>query len=118
MKRLVIAFLSLIFIAGCASRATAMNRLELGMTKKQVISTLGTPHSTSAPGEGVEMMQYRFAADAMASAYWVYSDYFVMLKNGAVVKYGEGMGQNLGVDLNVKKSGLTRPHILVRRRCG
>jgi hypothetical protein len=104
MKRLIIALMAVLLIAGCASRATSMNRLELGMTKQQVIKTLGTPHSTSAPGEGVEVMQYRFAADAMASAYWVYSNYFVMLKNGAVVKYGKGTGQNLGVDLDVKKT--------------
>jgi len=75
-------------LSGCTSRATAMNRLSVGMTKQQVISILGKPSSTAAPGNGVELLRYTFKDGSWARATMVDNEYFVLLRNGTVEQYG------------------------------
>jgi hypothetical protein len=47
-------------LVGCAS-APKMNHLSVGMTKREVFSVLGSPASTAAPGNGVEILRYELA---------------------------------------------------------
>jgi len=65
-----------------------MNRLSIGMTKKEVISAMGDPSSTAAPGEGVEILRYELSPTVAAAEYHVTQEYYVKLINGRVDSYG------------------------------
>jgi len=40
--------LAALLVIGCAASAKKMNRLQLGMTKQEVLGAIGTPDSTSS----------------------------------------------------------------------
>lgn len=87
MKRRFVLLLSLGFV-GCATTST-INNISLGMTKVEVIKTIGNPNSISAKGD-LEYLKYNFAplirdADDSRNSY----DYFVRLVNGKVESYGK-----------------------------
>jgi hypothetical protein len=87
----VLAVCTLILI-GCATSSKRMNDLSVGMTKAEVIKTLGQPESTSA-NSGVEYMVYnlsiRIARPGEALAPIPITDkYFVRLVGGKVESYG------------------------------
>lgn len=77
----VIVLLLLLVLAGCAT-TTQMNRVSTGMTKQEVIATLGTPESTSAQG-GIEYLRYTFLKPFHGPR-----PYFVRLVGGKVDAYG------------------------------
>jgi hypothetical protein len=88
MKALQILFLvAIVAIAGCAT-ASRMNRLSVGMTKKEVISAMGEPSSTAAPGNGVEFLRYELSPTVAAAEYHITQEYYVRLINGRVESYG------------------------------
>jgi len=85
MKKLknVIIIATFILSIGCAT-ASNLNRLNVGMTKQQVINVLGDPESASAK-EGVEYFRYCLPMNRMGG----WKDwYFVRLENNKVVAYG------------------------------
>lgn len=87
MKKMFVSLLSLGFV-GCAT-TSAINNVSLGMTKVEVIKTIGTPNSISAK-DNVEYLRYNFAPlirepDDFRHFY----DYFVRLVNGKVESYGK-----------------------------
>jgi hypothetical protein len=77
-----------IALAGCAT-APKMNRLSVGMTKQEVVSTMGQPASTAAPGGGVEILRYRLSPTSDHAFYGITEEYFVRLVNGKVDSYGK-----------------------------
>lgn len=77
-----------ICLAGCAT-APKMNRLSVGMTKQEVVSVMGQPTSTAAPGSGVELLRYRLSPTSDHALYGVTEEYFVRLVNGKVESYGK-----------------------------
>ncbi len=67
--------------------ASSFDKLELGMSKAQVIETLGSPVSVSADGDkGEEYLIYKKMKHAISE--WP-KTYQVVLRNGKVVKWGE-----------------------------
>jgi len=64
-----------------------MNNINLGMTKQNVIKSLGRPVSTSAQG-GAEYLNYKFAETSDDDFYGHYSDYYVRIVDGKVESYG------------------------------
>ena len=85
---------SVMILAGCASPTSKMNRLSIGMTKKEVIAAMGEPASTAAPGNRVEILRYDFSS-TIATIYLARhgiapesQDYFVKLIDGKVDSYG------------------------------
>ena len=66
-----------------------MNRLSLGMTKPEVVSIMGRPDSTSAPGDGVEILHYKLSPQGGPFMNLVTEDYFVKMVNGKVDSYGK-----------------------------
>lgn len=101
-------FISLVSV-GCAT-AHKMNNISIGMTKNQVIETLGKPSSTSAK-EGVEFLSYRFS-ETDDDAFMGYSTrFFVRIIEGKVDSYGR-LGDfdstkvpetKSTIDLNIRK---------------
>ena len=83
MKQILLVLL-IPLVFGCAS-AARMNRVNVGMTKQEVIKVLGKPASTSA-SEAVEHMAYGFVRSRMLFR----SPYFVKLVDGKVTAYGPG----------------------------
>ena len=86
-----LAVVALIFLAGCQEMvfgtASDFEKISLGMTKAQVIQTLGSPVSVSADGDkGEEYLIYKRMKNAILEWPRTYS---VTLRDGKVVKYGE-----------------------------
>ena len=77
-----------IAVAGCAT-APKMNRLSLGMTKQQIVSAMGRPDSTSAPGNGVELLYYKLSPQGGPIMNLITEDYVVKMVKGEVVSYGK-----------------------------
>lgn len=82
MKITLVLLLCLV-ISGCFL-ATKMNLLSVGMSKQEVLKTVGYPHSSKADNN-TEILEYRFRPDMWSS----YPDtYWVVLQDGKVIKYG------------------------------
>ena len=81
MKRAFAMILMALLILGCAT-AGKMNKVQLGMTKEDVIGVLGKPNSASAM-DNVMYLKYRFYKEGV-----LLEDYYVKLKDGKVEAYG------------------------------
>ena len=87
--RIILTFLLVVFLLGCAGIHQQMNNLKIGMSKQEVIEAFGAPNSTSASGK-VEYLKYRINTGIL------YSDtYFVRLLDGKVDAYGQRGDFNL-----------------------
>jgi outer membrane protein assembly factor BamE (lipoprotein component of BamABCDE complex) len=87
----IIAVVAAGFLTGCQAMvygtASDFEKLSLGMTKEQVIQTLGSPVSVSADGDKrEEYLIYKRMKHAISEWPRTYS---VTLRGGTVVKYGE-----------------------------
>lgn len=80
---LPISAIAIVCCAGCASSAQ-LNKIQIGMTKDEVISILGQPDSMSAQGN-VEYLTYYLVADA---GYGRDQPYMVRLVDGKVESFG------------------------------
>ena len=83
------ALIALCVLAGCSApghvRPSKTNRLSIGMAKQDVVSVMGQPMSTAAPGHRVEVLRYR-----LYDAVWGdYGEYFVKIVDGKVDSYGK-----------------------------
>jgi len=89
MKRIATIGLALMLLMGCAG-ASKMNSVQLGMTRDQVVSVIGSPSSTSEMGN-TQYLKYQLCSD------WVFTDrYYVRLTDGKVDAYGRVGDFNLG----------------------
>lgn len=131
MKRASLVLLVAGLVA-CAGTATKTNDLSVGMTKAQVVETLGQPYSSRATN-GVEYLTYKLtpgttpgqgagcAAMGVLTLGMVFAlggpctggkeeDYFVQIQNGQVVSYGKvgDFDSTKTPTINVNKSILYR----------
>lgn len=83
IKNTILALLCVLFVSGCAASSKSMNKLQLGMSKSQVVEAIGSPDSTSAYID-VEFLTYRLRSDGLFTA-----DYYVRLQNGKVDAFGQ-----------------------------
>lgn len=95
---------SIIALGGCAT-APKMNRLSVGMAKQEVVSAMGQPVSTAAPGGGIEILRYEL--QNTDQVWWGgRTPYFVRLVNGKVDSYGRlgdfDSTKDPTVNLNIK----------------
>jgi hypothetical protein len=88
-KRIIIIFLSVAFILGCAESFQRINNLKIGMTKQEVIEVVGVPNSTSAT-KNVEYLKYRINTGLFYT-----DEYYVRLLDGKVESYGQKGDFNL-----------------------
>ena len=94
MKNRILA-LFVLFLAGCATSATTLNKISIGMTKAEVIQIMGQPESTRA-NQGVEYVIYTlhestslaYGSNAGIIAVPVTDKYFVKIVGGHVESYG------------------------------
>jgi len=85
MKKVFVLLLCL-GLCGCAS-AHKINSISLGMSKEDVIKTMGRPVSTSAT-EGTEYLNYKLAETSDDDFLGRYTPYYVSIRDGKVVSYG------------------------------
>jgi outer membrane protein assembly factor BamE (lipoprotein component of BamABCDE complex) len=86
-----------------------MNNISLGMTKEEVVSTLGRPVSVSAT-HGTEYLNYRFSETSDHAFYGITTRYFVRIVDGKVDAYGrtgdfdstKTPEQKLTIDVKIK----------------
>ncbi len=89
MTRIAAIGLALLLLMGCAS-ASKLNAVQLGMTKDQVVSAIGSPSSTSEM-DNTQYLKYQLCSD------WIFTDrYYVRLTDGKVDAYGRVGDFNLG----------------------
>ncbi|MEJ2656096.1 MAG: hypothetical protein P8012_02740 [Desulfobacterales bacterium] len=87
--RIIVILLSIAFLFGCAESFQRMNNLKIGMTKQEVVKTIGAPYITSASGN-VEYLKYRTYGGIFYS-----DEYYVRLLDGKVDAYGQKGDFNL-----------------------
>lgn len=85
MKKTLVLLLCL-GLCGCAT-AYKINSISLGMSKEDVIKTMGKPVSTSAT-EGTEYLNYRLSETGDADFYGITTPYYVCIRDGKVISYG------------------------------
>ena len=86
-----LAVIAVLLLAGCQAvvygTASDFDKVAIGMSKQQVIETLGSPVSVSADGDkSEEYLIYKRMKYAVSAWPRTYS---VTLRGGKVVKYGE-----------------------------
>jgi len=79
-------FLSMLFLFACAT-AHKISSVQIGMTKDEVVKTIGKPTSISAK-DNTEYLNYRFSETDDHAFYGITTPYFVRLINGKVDSYG------------------------------
>jgi outer membrane protein assembly factor BamE (lipoprotein component of BamABCDE complex) len=96
MKTLFLA-LSVIALSACTSMPKKMNSLSRGMSKSEVIQTMGTPNSTAADSNG-ETLVYKDGPHV----------YLVQLKDGKVDAYGEGPVDQVELEREARRKAAAR----------
>jgi outer membrane protein assembly factor BamE (lipoprotein component of BamABCDE complex) len=92
MLKTFMVLIVVVLITGCATSSKKLNRLNVGMSKAEVVHILGTPESTRAT-RGVEFLVFnlreRIARPGEAIApIGINEKYFVKLFDGKVESYG------------------------------
>lgn len=87
MKKFYIISVLSLFLLGCAS-TEQFNKIQIGMTKSEVIQIVGSPRNVSAEGS-VEYMTYMISETGSDAYYGRETPFFVRLVNGKVEAYGK-----------------------------
>jgi hypothetical protein len=83
---IAISILCALFFVGCTGTSDKLNRVSLGMTKPEVIKTIGEPDSISAAGD-TEFLIYDWGSPKELVG--TPKEYFVRLKAGKVDAFGK-----------------------------
>jgi len=110
MKFIILAVFSTLLLCSCAT-VGEMSRLREGLTKAEVVSTVGDPDGFQRNGE-YEALLY---TDLLINSWSVFSglswdrtDYSVILKNDRVIEYGPGK--------IIQRSQNASPYILIQQQ--
>ena len=95
MVKSVLVFVLLLTLISCATTGESMSKIELGMSKQEVVGVLGSPDGSQST-DGYEVMKYSPHLTSVWS--WYRGNYFVILKNDEVVEYGAGEVRERNVD--------------------
>jgi hypothetical protein len=87
-QRLVLTLLTpLVFLLSSCVTGEKMSSLDPGMSKAQVIATLGRPDGYQSSGD-YEILKY---TNKLVSGFsWDKADYYAILRDGRLVEYGAG----------------------------
>jgi hypothetical protein len=95
MVKSVLICVLLLTLISCATTGESMSKIELGMSKQDVVGVLGSPDGSQST-DGYEVMKYSPHLTSVWS--WYIGNYFVILKNDEVVEYGAGEVRERNVD--------------------
>ncbi|MFM8879781.1 MAG: outer membrane protein assembly factor BamE [Verrucomicrobiota bacterium] len=71
-------------IVGCATSSAKLDRVSLGMSREEVVKTLGRPHAVSAQGD-VEFLTYNLVNKGVGDM----KEFVVRIQQGSVESFGE-----------------------------
>lgn len=83
----LLSLIMVLVLSGCAS-APKLNKVQVGMTKDQVVAIMGAPVSTSAQGNGWEYLNYSLTETFEDAHHFRPTPYYVRLVNGRVESFG------------------------------
>lgn len=87
IKSMAIVLISLVFLTGQIGFGGKFKKIELGMSREQVVNLLGRPDGVRAH-TNTEALTY---ADRLMNGFkWSRADYVVVLRDGVVAEYGPG----------------------------
>lgn len=96
MRAIVVLCLCMFVLCGCATGEKVRGGIREGMSKDQVIATLGQPDGFKRSGNE-EALEY---ANRLISGWsWDRTDYTVILVDGRVSQYGPGQVRQEGPNL-------------------
>jgi hypothetical protein len=72
------------WMVGCASSSAKLNHISLGMSRDEVVKTLGRPHAVSAQGD-VEFLTYNLLNKGVGDI----KEFVVRIQKGSVESFGE-----------------------------
>ncbi|MHB1308686.1 MAG: SHOCT domain-containing protein [Limisphaerales bacterium] len=78
----------LVFISGCMTPVSRLNRISVGMTKAEVTAAIGKPVSTAAHGGG-EVFRYHLSTPQQIMWTGGNDEYFVRFVDGRVESFGK-----------------------------
>lgn len=89
LKNLILSLIVACGLAACATPATKMSALQVGMTKAQAIERMGPPNSTSAIA-GSEFLNYKLCVSGCVGTplFIRRNDFYVKLTGGIVESFG------------------------------
>lgn len=81
--------LAVLFLTGCESTINRAGQMRPGMTRAEVIKTLGDPYQTISPRPEEEILRYDLKKQRLYRlAVPITTEYMVRLINGQVIAYG------------------------------
>ncbi len=83
MKR-IFFICSCLFLMGCTTMISATNKLNIGMSKQEVIGVLGEPQSSKA-SENEEVWEYQLLATDLRE----HEEFWAVFKDGRLAQYGK-----------------------------
>lgn len=86
MKK-ILFILFCLSLVGCVATTSKTVKLQLGMTKPEVIKVMGNPTSVKAK-ESIETLEYLLYPTWSPSIYDQKQQYWVILRDGRVIQYG------------------------------
>lgn len=88
--KITLTLLLCLGLVGCAIAANSqrINRVNLGMTKAEVIKTMGMPSSSKAK-ENIEVLEYMLYDTGNDAMFGMATPYWITLRNDKVVEYGK-----------------------------
>ena len=87
MKKLILISFCILILTGCAT-AHKLTRINLGMSKEDVIKKIGRPVSVSVQGK-TEYLNYRFFETGEDAFCGITDPYYVRIIDGKVESYGK-----------------------------
>ena len=84
LKTITVLVTSLLLAVGCASSSAKLGKVGLGMTREEVVKTLGQPHALSAQGN-VEFFTYNLLNKGVGDM----KEYVIRMQAGVVESFGE-----------------------------
>jgi len=86
LKKLLVTTALIAALAGCSTSANKLAAISPGMSKAEVIGTLGPPESVT--GQGSEEVFIYTLSNSWNSSVWN-EKYYVQFSRGRVVRYGK-----------------------------
>lgn len=71
-------------VVGCASSSSRLNKVSLGMSRDEVVKTLGKPHAVAAQGDS-EFLTYNLLNKGVGDM----KEFVIRLDKGAVESFGD-----------------------------
>jgi len=83
IRRICILMVAAVVMLGCAGTSKKINKIQLGMTKPEVIAVMGEPSYTSERDD-IEILNYKLLSNGIFT-----DDYIIRLKQGKVDLFGK-----------------------------